>query len=205
MPPPDLSPLRHFVLAFGALLERESEEARVLDEGRRLLAELVADDAWLPDAFARPLPERYAQYLLHCDSLERFCVVSFVWGPGQQTPVHNHTVWGLIGMLRGAETSQPYAMLEGALRPHGPPHLLKPGDVEAVSPTVGDIHQVSNALADRASVSIHVYGANIGAVRRAVFDGQGRPKLFISGYANTVLPNPWDLSSSGRAQAEPAA
>ncbi len=34
-------------------------------------------------------------------SRERFCVVSFVWGPDQATPIHNHTVWGLVGVLRG--------------------------------------------------------------------------------------------------------
>ena len=63
-----------------------------------------ATDAWLPEAYAEAGP-RYRQYLLHCDPLERFCVVSFVWGPGQKTPIHNHTVWGLVGMLRGEEIS----------------------------------------------------------------------------------------------------
>jgi predicted metal-dependent enzyme (double-stranded beta helix superfamily) len=29
-----------------------------------------------------------------------------VWGPGQTTPIHDHRVWGLIGMLRGSEYSQ---------------------------------------------------------------------------------------------------
>ncbi len=73
---------------------------------------------------------------------------------------------------------------------------LEPGSVEAVSPTVGDIHQVSNAFADRPSISIHVYGANIGAVRRAVFSAEGEEKPFISGYSNSRLPNIWDLSKN---------
>ena len=41
---------------------------------------------------AQPHPQYYQQHLLHCDPLERFSVVSFVWGPGQKTPVHDHTV-----------------------------------------------------------------------------------------------------------------
>ena len=53
---------------------------------------------------------------------------------------------------------------------------------EAVSPAIGDIHRVRNALADRVSISIHVYGANIGAVRRHVFDAKiGEAKTFVSG------------------------
>lgn len=167
---------------------------------RPLLAELVRQDDWLPDDFAQPHPERYQQFLLHADARQRFSVVSFVWGPGQRTPVHDHRVWGLIGMLRGAEDSQGFAFdPAGRLRPQGAPVRLQPGDVEAVSPQLGDIHQVSNAFNDRTSISIHVYGANIGAVTRAVYGPEGQEKPFISGYSNTHLPNIWDLSREPRA------
>lgn len=63
-----------------------------------------------------------------------------------------------------------------------------------MSPIRGDIHRVSNGRADAPSVSIHVYGANIGAVERATFAADGAPKSFISGYANRVIPNLWDRS-----------
>jgi predicted metal-dependent enzyme (double-stranded beta helix superfamily) len=190
-----LERLRSLVGDLSALLARTDDEAAILAEGGAALKALVAHDDWLPDDFAQPDPARYRQYLLHCDSAERFSVVSFVWGPGQETPVHNHTVWGLVGVLRGAEISQGFVRASDGLREHGAPHRLSPGDVEAVSPRVGDIHRVSNAHADRTSISIHVYGANIGAVSRSTFALDGTPKTFISGYANTVLPNLWDRST----------
>jgi predicted metal-dependent enzyme (double-stranded beta helix superfamily) len=59
---------------------------------------------------------------------------------------------------------------------------MQRGQIEAVSPTVGDWHRVSNALADRASISIHVYGGDIGEVRRQRLDEQGRVLDFVSGY-----------------------
>jgi 3-mercaptopropionate dioxygenase len=194
---PNYQRLRHFVSSFAALLEREPDEAGILDQGSALLEQLVAVDDWLPAAYAQPDPQRYRQYLLHVDSAQRFCVVSFVWGPGQQTPVHDHTVWGLIGMLRGAEDAQSYRWQDGVLAPYGVPLRLQAGDVEAVSPNVDgldDIHRVSNVYDDRVSISIHVYGANIGAVRRSVYLADGDRKEFISGYSNTTLPNIWDLS-----------
>lgn len=199
MTAPNLTRLRGFILDLGALLDETGDEARILDRGGALLKALVGQDDWLPEAFAQPDPERYTQHLLHCDSRERFSIVSFVWGPGQATPVHNHTVWGLIGMLRGEELSQPYLVGERGLAPQGEAHRLRPGDVEAVSPRIGDIHKVSNAFHDRVSISIHVYGANIGAVLRATFDPTGAPKAFISGYSNTVLPNVWDASGTAQA------
>lgn len=191
-----LDRLRTFVADLSNTVSTTSDEWAILARGGALLGRLVATDDWLPDAFAEPDPARYRQYLLHCDSAERFSVVSFVWGPGQATPVHDHTVWGLVGVLRGAELSQAYRRgPDGALRPAGPPRRLEPGEVEAISPVAGDIHRVENAHADRTSVSIHVYGANIGAVARSTFDADGRPKPFVSGYSNTVLPNLWDRSS----------
>ncbi|WP_459618626.1 cysteine dioxygenase family protein [Bordetella sp. 2513F-2] len=189
------APLRGFVTAFAGLLDRRPDEAGILRHGGELLRDLVSRDDWLPDEYALPDPRHYRQYLLHADSAQRFCVVSFVWGPGQSTPVHDHTVWGLIGMLRGAEYSQPYRWREGqAPEEAGAALRLEPGQVEAVSPGVGDIHRVRNAHDDRVSISIHVYGANIGAVRRWIYEAGGTRKPFVSGYANTTLPNIWDLS-----------
>lgn len=179
-----LARLDAFVTALGALLDATPDEATVLREGTVLLRALVAQDDWLPDEFARPDPARYQQFLLQADPAGRFSVVSFVWGPGQATPVHDHTVWGLIGMLRGAEYSQPYALQGDAVVPQGEAVRLEPGHVEAVSPTVGDVHRVHNAYDDRVSISIHVYGADIGTVQRHTYPPEGGRKTFISGYAN---------------------
>lgn len=186
--------LREFVGGLAELLDRQPAEAEILQVGSQLLSQLIHHDDWLGEAFTRPSPERYQQYLLHADARQRFSVVSFVWGPGQSTPVHDHRVWGLIGMLRGAEVSQNFRHDAQGLHAQGEPVRLDPGDVEAVSPAVGDIHRVSNAFTDRASISIHVYGGNIGAVKRAVYGEDGRVKPFISGYNNEFLPNIWDLS-----------
>lgn len=186
--------LRKFITGLAEVIDNNKEEEIVLQNGRALLQELVSHDDWLPEEFAQPHPDHYQQYLLHADSRQRFSIVSFVWGPGQETPVHDHKVWGLIGMLRGAEDAQNYEITATGLQPVGEAVRLSPGQVEAVSPTIGDIHKVSNAYQDQVSISIHVYGANIGAVHRAVYRPDGSEKLFISGYSNRHLPNIWDLS-----------
>lgn len=193
--------LRRFVCDLTQLSDAGAGEAEVLEHAGASLRDLVSVDDWLPPEFAEPHPAHYRQYLLYCDPLERFSIVSFVWGPGQQTPVHDHTVWGLIGMLRGAEISQSYvADRTGELKPQIALHLF-PGQVTAVSPQIGDIHRVENALSDRPSISIHAYGANIGAVARHRFVLEtGETKPFVSGYANTRLPNLWDRSAETRAR-----
>ncbi|MFN9279708.1 MAG: cysteine dioxygenase [Betaproteobacteria bacterium] len=203
----DISPLRDFVVAMTHLVARTQDEPTLLREGRALLAPLLADDRWLPEDCAVLRPDRYAQYLLHADPLERFSVVSFVWGPGHRTPVHDHTVWGLVGMLRGAECCDEFQLESPDTPPRdtGRSHVMQPGDIEAVSPTVGDWHRVSSARTDGASISIHVYGANIGAVRRHRLDDAGRVIEFVSGYDSRTVPNLWDRSKAPRQPAHQTA
>lgn len=189
--------LRDFVVRFTVLHERGLDRAALQQEGAGLLRGLVAQDDWLPEEFAQPHPERYSQYLLHCDPLQRFSVVSFVWGPGQKTPLHDHRVWGLIGMLRGRESETQFARdADGRFRV-GETSYLEPGEVAHLAPGVNDYHQVANALTDRTSISIHVYGDNIGGVSRATYDPEtGTEKSFISGYSSAVVPNLWDRSKN---------
>jgi len=189
-----LARFRDFVANVTRLVEHEGNaEAAVLDPARDLVAGLVAYDDWLPEDFAACDPTRYRQYLLYGDPLERFSLVSFVWGPGQRTPVHDHLIWGLVGMLRGAEEAVPYSrQADGAILTAGEAAVLRPGMVQAVSPRLGDIHTVANALPDRPSISIHLYGGNIGTINRHSFDpATGVASGFVSGYSSAMLPNLW--------------
>ncbi len=194
-----LDRLRDFVIGTTKIVEANKTEAETVAAVTPLLARLIAKDDWLPDDYAQPHPEYYRQYLLHADPLERFSVVSFVWGPGQKTPIHDHRVWGLVGVLRGAELSTDYTKTQDGALIAQKEERLEPGAIVALSPNRRDIHTIRNAFEDRVSVSIHVYGANIGAVRRAVFDFPGgREKPFVSGYSNTRVPNLWDRSENLR-------
>ena len=178
--------LQDFIRAMDLLSDRDSDEAAILREGAASLATLVRHDDWLPAALSAAPAKGYAQYLLHCDARRRFCVVSFVWAPGARTPIHDHTVWGMVGVMRGAENCYEYdAPRAGtAMRPRAQ-HRIEAGGVDRVSPRIGDIHVVENALADRPSLSIHVYGGDIGRIERHVFDERtGEAKRFVSGYSN---------------------
>jgi predicted metal-dependent enzyme (double-stranded beta helix superfamily) len=175
--------LRDFVVAATQAMEPDGlDEAAAHAKLGPLLRTLVATDAWLPAAFAEPDPVHYRQYLLHCDP-------------------HDHTVWGLVGILRGAEHCRFFERnADGTLRPAGE-ERLEQGQLSTLGPASGDIHEVANAYCDRVSIAIHVYGANIGAVARHIFDpATGAAKNFVSGYAAAIQPNLWDRSADIRAQ-----
>ena len=181
-----------FVKELSLLMEEKPSEAIIFTKGKRLLENLIEVDDWLPEAFSQAHPQYYQQYLLYADPLDRFSIVSFVWGPGQRTPVHNHTVWGMVGQLRGEEKGTPYYRQSDGCFTAGESTISPPGHVDTVSPNTHDVHVVENHLTNQTSISIHVYGGNIGKIQRSVFDPiTGAEKSFVSGYANTVVPNLW--------------
>lgn len=184
-----------FLRAMSSAIDSTDTEESLLAAGAVALKDLVGNDDWLPDEYAVADADRYQQFLLHCDPDERFSVVSFVWAAGQETPVHDHCTWGLVGVLRGIEWSQKYAVTRCAdgresLEETGPSVEAGRGEVDAVSPRLGDIHRVANRSADVA-ISIHVYGGNIGTIRRHVYGDDGTRREFISGYAPTPYAQLW--------------
>jgi 3-mercaptopropionate dioxygenase len=186
------SRLQTFVTAFDSLLNSPNcSEPRVLSEGGALLKSLIIVDDWLPENYSKPRSDRYAQYLLYCDPAERFSVLSFVWTRHQSTPVHNHTVWGMVGVMRGAEKCEEYNLIDGLPVAAGHSHDMFVGDVDAVSPTVGDWHKVSYCDKSEApvTVSIHVYGGNIGKLKRS--------KASVSTESNNTLHSPIEMFVSG--------
>lgn len=183
--PNSIARFHHFLAQITRLVDAAPAEPALLSQGREYLSELISKDDWLLPEFAQAHPQYYQQYLLYADPQNRFSVVSFVWGPGQATPIHDHTVWGLVGMLRGSESCQSYSrMSDGRWAPAGLQIDMLPGDIEAVSPRMGDVHKVWNASTDKVSISIHVYGGNIGLIERHSYREDGTRNTFVSGYAN---------------------
>jgi 3-mercaptopropionate dioxygenase len=184
-------PFRDFLASMDSLLARTPLEADILNHGETALKALIGREDWLPNEFKRADVAKYQQYLLYLDPQSRYSVQSFVWAPGQGTPIHNHTVWGLVGVMRGGEFCREYLFDERTAQMGAPTHAhtLAQGEVDRVSPTIGDWHSVSNASEKDASISIHVYGGDIGRIARSVWDPvTQRATPFISGYSNAA---PW--------------
>jgi 3-mercaptopropionate dioxygenase len=105
-------------------------------------------------------PDGYVCHTLHTEPDGSFSVCALVWRPGQQTAIHDHVAWCVVGVLQGAEYEELFALRSGgtALELLGR-RVNEIGDVSGFAPP-GDIHRVRNHGADVA-ISLHVYGADI--------------------------------------------
>lgn len=177
---PSREPLDRFIAAFRAMADDAGgHEPALLARGAVLMRSLIAGDPWLPPEYSHPGSRSYGSYLLYADPLDRFVVAAFAWSDGAVTPIHDHDVWGLIGVVHGCERSRRFSGRAGALVA-ADEELLCAGEVDAVSPSIGDIHEVRNG-ASATSVSIHVYGANLVTRPHRAFDAEtGKSRIIFS-------------------------
>jgi 3-mercaptopropionate dioxygenase len=105
-------------------------------------------------------PDGYVTHTLHAEPDGSFSVCALVWRSGQQTPIHDHVTWCVVGVVQGAEYEELFALRDGgtALQEVGR-NVNEAGVVGGFAPP-GDIHRVRNH-GDDVAISLHVYGADI--------------------------------------------
>lgn len=129
----------------------------------------VTRDDLLASAQCEPDPNHYRQHVLHVEPDGSFSIVALVWLPGQETPIHDHISWCVVGVHRGQELETRYRQVEaaGATWLVELDQVVNPvGSVAALTPP-GDIHRVANA-GDGLAISLHVYGADIGQLGSSI-------------------------------------
>jgi predicted metal-dependent enzyme (double-stranded beta helix superfamily) len=126
---------------------------------------IPAEGLILPEKFRRVKPGSYARRLLYQDEDLGFTALVMTWGPGQRTALHDHAgIWCVEGVLEGEMEVIRYELLE---EDGGVCRFTGRGSVHAVAGAAGALippfehHVLANALPDRASLTLHVYGGEM--------------------------------------------
>jgi predicted metal-dependent enzyme (double-stranded beta helix superfamily) len=120
----------------------------------------------------RPYPDlRQAQMiddeiLLYLNPKRLFSLRMFLYGPGDYTPIHDHSSWGVSGTAVGELGVIRYVReddgsVEGfAQLLQAAPVYLQPGEIELTHPLNEGIHQTGNPVGGT-TIMISVYGSPI--------------------------------------------
>lgn len=156
--------VRELAGAIDAALDSAADWAGICAEVCAALPQFLANPAAIPSSHLVGHEDRYTRNLLYADPEKRYVVLALVWGAGQQTPIHDHECWGVVGCYRGAITELAYATPPPNLLPVLPNTLkqtsvtvLAPGQSCSVDPPSRDLHRMRNDT-DGSTVTVHVYG-----------------------------------------------
>ncbi len=153
-----------------------------LQEASPFLAHLVEDPTFR-EAEIHPLLEEARGavgdwYVAHRYEGEdhSFSLQVFVWPPGTETKIHDHSCWGVYCCAVGAVLEERYERLDdGSRLDHA--HLKKiwqllwsrEDGASSVLPNDGGIHRVGNP-GDSAAISVHLYGPRLREVDGRDYD-----------------------------------
>lgn len=142
-----------------------NDPAAIATEVKQALQDtLKCDGLALPDGFDAPRPDTYARRLLHRDPEGRYTAVVMTWGPGQGTPLHDHAgIWCVECVVDGEMEVRQYDLIEERdasfrFQPQQRIEALR-GSAGCLIPPY-EYHTLSNR-ADRASVTLHIYGGDM--------------------------------------------
>ena len=119
-----------------------------------LLTQALRDPRALADAFAHGADKPGVVPLFRSDTLTVAHVIS---APGSRSPIHNHRMWGVIGIYAGQEDNHLYRRDADGLAEDGL-RSLRASDVFVMDPEL--IHAVANPLATL-NGGLHVYGGDL--------------------------------------------
>ncbi|GAB6196031.1 cysteine dioxygenase family protein [Lysobacter xanthus] len=133
---------------------------------RLLLCEMIRDrGVQLPACVYEPIEDHYARRELYRSPVHGYSVVAMTWGPGQGTPVHDHSgLWCVEGVWDGELEITQFELLEQdgerfRFRPAGGLQA-GPGSAGSLIPP-HEYHTIRNASDDRVAVSLHIYKAEM--------------------------------------------
>jgi len=152
------------------------DATRVTAAVKRILSDQIRGGRLrLAERLCAPRPDTYARRLLHRDPQRGYSAVVMTWGPGQGTMLHDHAgIWCVEGVVRGEMEILQYELTaaQGDERYRFAPR----GRVRALAGSSGalippfEYHVLRNALPDRPSVTLHVYGGDL--ERCSIFEPQ---------------------------------
>jgi predicted metal-dependent enzyme (double-stranded beta helix superfamily) len=156
-----VTPLGELIVRVREIVRAERNAARVGRAVADMLAHFIGLEDLLNDAQLAADPQDYQQHILHVEGDGSFSIAALVWLPGQETPIHDHVSWCVVGVYRGREYATTYRLVNGDASSlvEERRFVNGAGTIEALVPP-GDIHKVGN-YGDGVAVSLHIYGADL--------------------------------------------
>lgn len=161
--PVDFPGQAKFIAAVDAAVASGDQHA-VTAALRNALCALIRDtEVQLPCCVQDAIVDHYARRELYRSPQHGYSVVAMTWGPGQGTPLHDHSgLWCVEGVWHGELEITQYELLETngdrfRFRAAGG-MLAGPGSAGSLIPP-HEYHTIRNGSRDAIAISLHVYQA----------------------------------------------
>jgi predicted metal-dependent enzyme (double-stranded beta helix superfamily) len=169
---PESFPLLDDVIVLTDAAMKAGKPSKIVPRLVENLRGLLGNVGELPPPLLQADTREYTRRELYRSPAFGYRVLAITWGPGQASAIHDHAdTWGVEAVLRGELEVVDFRSLRqyealSELVPSGQ-HRLGAGEVIGLLPP-HDLHACRNVATRDVAVTLHVYGRDLGEVRRYV-------------------------------------
>lgn len=157
----DFRGARQLIETIDRAVQRDCEHA-ITDCLRDALCRIIRGrDIELPDCIFEPVGDHYARRELYRSEDHGYSVIAMTWGPGQGTPIHDHSgMWCVEGIFQGALEITQYELAESSGNRF---RFIPVGALQAGTGSAGSLippheyHTIRNPSDRDVAVSLHIY------------------------------------------------
>jgi 3-mercaptopropionate dioxygenase len=159
------SGLGELISLVDAAVEKDSVSETVETIKAELCRLIRSGRVELPVELTRPVKGHYARRLVHRDDQRGYSIVVMTWGPGQCTPIHDHSgMWCVEGVWGGSIDVQQYELTQSGddgfrFEPRNS-YEAGVGSAGCLIPPF-EYHSISNPCRQTIAVSVHIYGGEM--------------------------------------------
>jgi predicted metal-dependent enzyme (double-stranded beta helix superfamily) len=160
-----ISGLGELIDLVDAAVEKESVTETVQAIKGELCRLIRSGQIDLPPELTRQVEGHYARRLVHRDEKRGYSIVVMTWGPGQCTPIHDHSgMWCVEGVWGGSIDVQQFELTQSG---SGGFRFEPRNSYEAGIGSAGclippyEYHSISNPSDRTTAVSLHIYGGEM--------------------------------------------
>ena len=159
----------------------QGECSAIVQHLRRNLCALMREGSVrLPGCVFEAVPGHYARREIHRSAEYGYAIIAMTWGPGQGTPIHDHSgMWCVEGVWAGQLEITQYDLAERAGEDF---RFVEVGTLIAGTGSAGSLippheyHAIRNASDREVAVSLHIYAEPMtccGVFAKAAGQGDG--------------------------------
>ncbi len=133
---------------------------------RDLLCQLMSERALnLPECVYQCPPDHYARRVIHKDAKRGYTIMAMTWGPGQSTPIHDHSgMWCVEAIWEGQIEVTQYELTDTKTnRFRLEPRTTMRAGIGSAGSLIPphEYHTISNPSNQQTAVTIHIYSGEM--------------------------------------------
>src|SRR5438128_701711 len=106
-----MTPLEMLIENIHRVVKRRTSPPELVTDVEQVLRPTLCQPGLLDEQHRTSSIDGYRQHVIYVPPDRSFSLLSLVWAHGQETPIHDHRAWCVVGVYEGEESEIRYEVI----------------------------------------------------------------------------------------------